>query len=58
MSIEELSVIFDSLTSIKELCLTNNNCLGCPFSNSCICRDLKPKEWILNDPMKPVFKFF
>ena len=58
MSIEELSVIFDSLTSIKELCTTNNDCLECPFSNSCICKLYKPKDWILNNPAKPVFKFF
>lgn len=58
MSTEELSSIYESLTAIKELCLSTKDCYQCPFSNSCICAKVAPKEWVLNDPLRPIFKFF
>lgn len=58
MSMEELSSIFESLTTIKEFCLCSKDCSTCPFANSYICKTSKPKDWILNDPTKPAFRFF
>lgn len=58
VSSERLSNIFDTLIDIKEFCLEEENCLECPFRKSPICREEKPCDWIVNNPNKPIFKFF
>lgn len=58
MSKENLSKIFDNLIDIKELCLGFDNCNYCPLLNSPICKNQKPKDWNVNNPNNPIFKFF
>ena len=58
MSTQELVGIFSVLTEIKELCLGQSCCTECPFCGSSFCECKKPCDWILNNPLKPCFRFF
>ena len=58
MSTEALSQVFDVLIDIKEFCIGHSNCSDCPFRKSPLCGEQRPCDWIINNPNKPVFKFF
>ena len=59
MSNEKLLEIFDTLIEIKEFCIGQSSCcIECPFRESPLCGMVKPCEWNINNPSKPIFKFF
>lgn len=58
MSTQELIEIFSVLTDIKEFCIGQCHCTGCPFCGSPLCECKKPRDWVVNNPSNPCFRFF